>query len=93
MAAVPPLPPSTAIFRRRRQKFFIAFLAELGNLESSENMFFFFKKFFSFITNPAGNLVIFFKFSFFKVYLRFNTSPVLLKILQQNVLWWVSKVD
>ena len=45
MAVVPPLPPSTAIFRRRRQNFFIAFLAELGNLESFETMLFF-QKFF-----------------------------------------------
>ena len=60
MAAVPPLPPSTAIFRRRRQKIFIAFLAELGNLESFETMLFF-SKFFPLITNPAGELSHFFQ--------------------------------
>ena len=45
-----------------KKKFFIAFLAELGNLESFETMLFFFK-IFRLTSIPAGILVIFFKFS------------------------------
>ena len=53
-------PPFTAIFRRRQNKNFIAFLAELGNLESFETMLFF-SKIFPLITNPAGGLSHFFQ--------------------------------
>ena len=75
MAAVPPLPPSTPVFCR--QFFFIASLAKLGNLESFKTMLFFFSFF---------PLIIFFKFSFIQIYLNFSASPVLLKILKQNLL-------
>ena len=44
------------------------------------------------MTNPAGDLVIFFKFSFIKIYLRFNTSPELLKKLQQNLFGGLVKI-
>ena len=82
MAAVPPLPPS---FSAAAAKFFfIAFLAELGNLESFETMLFF-SKIFPLQGTLRGDLVIFFKFSFIKVYLKFSATPVLLKILKQNL--------
>ncbi len=46
---------SKLFFRRHKKKFFIAFLAELGDLESFETMLFF-SKIFPLITNPAGGL-------------------------------------
>ena len=46
-------PPFTAAAAK---KIFIAFLAELGNLESFETMLFF-SKIFPLITNPAGGLL------------------------------------
>ena len=41
MAAGPPLPLPATVYCRHQKKIFIAFLAELGNLESFETMFFF----------------------------------------------------
>ena len=76
--AEPPLPPFTAAAAKN---FFIAFLAELGNLESFETMLFF-SKIFPLITNPAGGLL---KFTLIKVYLKFSASPLLLKILEPNL--------
>ena len=59
-----PIPPKTAIFRRH---FFIAFLAELGELESFETMLFF-SKIFPLMTNPAGgHSQIFEKIFFFPI--------------------------
>ena len=53
---------------------------------------YFFQKFFALQATLRGDLVIFFKFSFIKVYLKFSASPVLLKILKQNLFRLVSLI-
>ena len=58
----PPPTPKIFFWGGGVKIFFIAFLAELGNLESFETMLFF-SKIFRLTSNPAGDLVIFFKFS------------------------------
>ena len=98
---VPPLPP----FPAEAKTFYFAFLAELGNLESFETILFFSKNF-PLTSNPAGgkktaaglplppswgDLAIVFKFSFIKVYLKYSTYPVILKILKQMLFRLVSK--
>ena len=56
----PPPPPKKIFFGRGDKIFFIAFLAELGNLESFETMLFF-SKIFRLTSNPAGGLSHFFQ--------------------------------